>query len=385
MSEPLKLDESMTALVARRRALLRISSFAGIAGVTSMPLQAIASAGSAKPFVYPQVSPRALVFPRDFGAHPGFRTEWWYITGWLGQGPQAMGFQVTFFRSRTRHPEENPSRFAPRQLIFGHAALAIVGEGKLLHADRAARAGVAGISFSESDTQVQMGNWKLSRNVEAGKETYVSTIVGKEFSLEFEAQALLPPVLRGDGGYSRKGPLPQLASFYYSRPQLEVRARTTHAGKSQSHTGHAWLDHEWSSSLLMEGASGWDWIGINLFDGGSLMAFRIRDAQEKTLWRHVDWRDAKGRVLHQSYQDTDWRSTQRWRSPRSLIEYPVAFTIFIDGKAYEISPMMQDQEVDARASTGGFYWEGAVTVLHRGQAIGRGYLELTGYGEALAL
>jgi predicted secreted hydrolase len=24
---------------------------------------------------------KALQFPRDHGAHPGFRTEWWYITG----------------------------------------------------------------------------------------------------------------------------------------------------------------------------------------------------------------------------------------------------------------------------------------------------------------
>lgn len=374
--------EPVTSFFARRFALLR---FSGLLGMAAMPWQTRGSTVSAKPVIYPQVRPQALVFPRDFGAHPGFRTEWWYVTGWLGQGPQAMGFQVTFFRSRTLHVEENPSRFAPKQLVFGHAALAIAGQGKLLHADRAARAGIAGVSFSESDTQVQMGNWELRRVVRAGNEIYVAKIFAKDFSLEFEAQASLPPVLRGHAGYSRKGPLPQLASVYYSRPQLAVRAQVAHGGKAQSHLGQAWLDHEWSSSLLMQGASGWDWIGINLFDGGSLMAFRIRDAQEKTLWRHVDWRDARGRVLHQSYQDADWRPTLRWRSPRSLIEYSVAFKIFIDGNAYEIAPMMQDQEVDARASTGGFYWEGAVILLRGGQAIGRGYLELTGYGEALAL
>ncbi|MFZ4119983.1 MAG: lipocalin-like domain-containing protein, partial [Polynucleobacter sp.] len=61
---------------------------------------------------YPEVRPRALVFPRDYGAHPEYRTEWWYMTGWLGQGEDAIGFQVTFFRSRTRHPADNPSRFA---------------------------------------------------------------------------------------------------------------------------------------------------------------------------------------------------------------------------------------------------------------------------------
>ncbi len=370
------------AVLTRRRALLRISGMLCTAG---MPLQTLAQPGTEKPVSYPQVSPRALVFPRDFGAHPSFRTEWWYLTGWLGQGDQAMGFQLTFFRSKTVHPQENPSRFAPRQLVFAHAALALADRGKLVHADRAARAGLAGVSFSESDTQLQMNDWQLRRVVQAEKETYVAKIIAKDFSLEFEAQARMPPVLRGNAGYSRKGPLPELASFYYSRPQLQVRARVGHSGVLREHSGHAWLDHEWSSSLLAQGASGWDWIGINLFDGGSLMAFRIRDAQDRPLWRHIDWRDAKGRVLRQSYQDIDWRATQRWRSPRSLIEYSVGFAIVIDGKDYEILPMMQDQEVDARASTGGFYWEGAVTLLQRGQAIGRGYLELTGYGEALAL
>ncbi|MFM8766271.1 MAG: hypothetical protein ACKOD9_00370, partial [Rubrivivax sp.] len=26
---------------------------------------------------------RLLTFPRDHGAHPGSRIEWWYLTGWL--------------------------------------------------------------------------------------------------------------------------------------------------------------------------------------------------------------------------------------------------------------------------------------------------------------
>jgi predicted secreted hydrolase len=35
------------------------------------------------------------------------------------------------------------------------------------------------------------------------------------------------------------------------------------------------------------------------------------------------------------------------------------------------------QEVDARACTGGFYWEGAVTPMKGERLIGRGFLELT--------
>ena len=73
----------------------------------------------------PVLPGRRLVFPDDFGAHPDFRTEWWYATGWLADparpGEPTHGFQVTFFRSRTalaqRQPP-HPSAFAARQLIF---------------------------------------------------------------------------------------------------------------------------------------------------------------------------------------------------------------------------------------------------------------------------
>ena len=51
------------------------------------------------------------------------------------------------------------------------------------------------------------------------------------------------------------------------------------------------------------------------------------------------------------------------------------------GERWTVEPIMEDQELDARASTGTLYWEGAVRVRSRGGVTGRGYLELTGYGE----
>src|SRR4051812_29112097 len=63
-------------------------------------------------------------FPEDEGSHPQFRTEWWYVTGWLertGGGP--LGFQVTFFRSRADVDETNPSAFTARQIVIAHAAV----------------------------------------------------------------------------------------------------------------------------------------------------------------------------------------------------------------------------------------------------------------------
>ncbi len=49
----------------------------------------------------PVTPDHALVFPADFGSHPQFRTEWWYVTGWLStQRGEPLGFQITFFRAR---------------------------------------------------------------------------------------------------------------------------------------------------------------------------------------------------------------------------------------------------------------------------------------------
>ena len=89
--------------------------------------------------VTPLAPGKALTFPRDFGAHPAFRTEWWYATGWL-QTPdnRQIGFQITFFRSASGHGAGNPSSFAPTQLIIAHAALSDPAEQKLLHGEKSA-------------------------------------------------------------------------------------------------------------------------------------------------------------------------------------------------------------------------------------------------------
>lgn len=383
-------------------------------GRMSLPMAALAAAGAprfamalpsgsvngtspasatARPHRYPSVVSRPLVFPLDFGAHAAFRTEWWYMTGWLDDGDAHIGFQVTFFRSRTRHPDGNPSRFAPRQLMFAHAALAFPADGRLRVADRAARAGVADAMFSERDTDLHMEGWSLVRSGPVGRDVYTAEVGGSDFSLRLDATASLPPVLRGLAGVSAKGPEPLHASYYYSRPCLRVQANLGLRAPSRRGqpvwdrrrvSGTAWLDHEWSSSLLMAGARGWDWIGIHLDDGGSLMAFRIRGADDRTLWTHWDQRRADGSPIARDAAVT-WSPVAQWRSPRSLNDYPVEMSLEHAGRRYALRPLMRDQEVDARASTGGYYWEGAVWLVSEGRTLGRGYLELTGYGQPLQL
>jgi predicted secreted hydrolase len=332
---------------------------------------------------YPQVLPgRGLEFPRDHGSHPGFRTEWWYVTGWLeGDGGRPLGFQVTFFRSRPALKKENPSRFTARQVLVAHAALADPARGKLLHAQRVARAGFGLAEAAQGDTDVRIDDWRLAR--EPGR--YLARVSARELSLDLAFEITQPPLPQGEAGFSRKGPDPRSASHYYSVPQLRVSGSVTRDGRREAVRGTAWLDHEWSSEYVSQGAVGWDWIGINLADGGALMAFRMRARDGATLWAGGARRGADGRTEALPRERVDFAPRRSWRSPRTGTTYPVAFSVRAGEIALELEPLLDDQELDARASTGTVYWEGAVRALAGGREIGRGYLELTGYWKPMDL
>jgi predicted secreted hydrolase len=82
---------------------------------------------------------------------------------------------------------------------------------------------------------------------------------------------------------------------------------------------------------------------------------------------------------------TSFRVLRTWKSPRTGAEYPVEVMVRSGETELRLQPLMDDQELDARASTGTIYWEGAVTA-YRGKApVGRGYLELTGYWKPMKL
>ena len=319
-----------------------------------------------------------LAFPADFGAHPEHRIEWWYATGHLETPKGPMGFQVTFFRLRNKAADANPSRFSPTQLLFAHAALADPAHGKLRHDQRIARAFPALAEARPGDTDVFIDDWSFKR-VDG---RYVARIPGEGFTLDLVLTPTQPVLPQGDGGYSRKGPLPSQASGYYSEPNLAVTGTVKVGGQAIEAKGTAWLDHEWSSEILAENAVGWDWVGLNLEGGGALMAFRLRDKAGATVWASGTKRsDGKLRV----FANDEVRFTPRrtWRSPRTGATWPVEMDFEVAGERWSVAPLMDDQEMDARGSTGTLYWEGAVTATGPNGEKGRGYLELTGYSERL--
>ena len=338
---------------------------------------ALAGSRASAQLQYPSVSPRPLIFPRDHGAHPDYRTEWWYLTGWLG-GPEPLGFQVTFFRTRTTIDPANPSAFAAKQLVIAHAAIADPARGMLLHDERIARTGFGAASASAEDTEVLLDRWRLVRSQDGA---YRSVVAARGFTLELDARPTQPLLLQGEAGYSRKGPLATQASYYYSQPQLAVRARLTRDGKGEERAGHGWLDHEWSSTLLADEAAGWDWLGMNLDDGSALTAFSIRNRQAASAPVHAyaSLRAAGGSLQVFGPREVRISTLAEWTSPRTRGTWPVAREVRVGERIFVTQPLMPDQELDSRSSSGTVYWEGASQLLENEKTIGRGYLEMTGY------
>jgi predicted secreted hydrolase len=337
-----------------------------------------------------------LRFPRDLGSHPEFSIEWWYLTGHLQAlaSERQFGFQLTFFRSRVSATQGMRSNFAAKQLLFAHAAVTDVAGKKLLHDQRIAREGFGVAQASQSDTVISLRDWSLLRDA----TQYRAAAQGSNFRFNLSIKESQPLLLQGDHGWSRKGPDAKQVSYYYSLPQLKVTGTLALQGQAMKVEGGAWLDHEWSQALLPAQAVGWDWIGMNLFDGSALTAFQMRDQAGNALWHGGSFRGLDSAASPQVFDQGELRfePVRIWISPLTQARYPVEWIVHIKrsntspGQSgtladfYRIKAVIDPQELDSRASTGAVYWEGLSELFDpQGKLLGRGYLEMTGYAAAL--
>ena len=338
---------------------------------------------AAAPVRFPEVTPGTPIrLPRDHGSHPDHRIEWWYVTGWLrDDAGKPLGFQVTFFRSRPAIATANPSAFTPRQVMFAHAALSDPALAKLQHDQRVARTGFGIAEAGTADTKLSLLDWSMVRRPDGSFRTLIPA---RGFSLDLTFRPRQPAMANGQNGYSRKGPKAEQASYYYSIPHLRVSGTVLRGGKRVAVTGEAWLDREWSSTLLPKDAVGWDWAGINLDDGGALMAFQVRGGNGQSIYAGGTYRRADGRQTVLAPDQVRFLPRRRWRSPASGAEYPVEADFVVrlpEGeRRFPLRPLFDAQELDGRGTGMPTYWEGAVTTPG-----GRGYLELTGYAGKLSL
>jgi len=332
-------------------------------------------------------------FPQDHGAHPGYRTEWWYYTGNLkAESGDQYGYQLTFFRSQISPPgadarwPQPSSDWRTQQLFVGHAAISDLGGQKHYHAERMAREALtmAGTTQKEGTTTIFVGPWSATISA----DTHNLTAKTPDFSIDFALQSSKPPVLHGKAGYSRKGSSAQNASCYYSLTRLLTRGKLGAGGKMMAVEGLSWMDHEYSTAPLENGIIGWDWFSLQLSDQTELMLYLLRqpdkqinDASSGTFI------DASGVPRHLSNHDFNIRVLKEWKSPQSGGVYPVAWRIKILPLDLElnVAANLADQEMLTAVSTGVTYWEGSVSgngAVVKKQVQAKGYVELTGYASA---
>ena len=325
---------------------------------------------------------KVLVFPRDRGSHPEFKTEWWYITGHCTSGAREFGFQLTFFRSRVDGAQGMTSKFAARQLLFAHAAITDVQGKKLWHDQRIARSGFGVASSSEADMAIKLRDWSLQSE---GKR-YTAELPATDFGIKLQFTETQNVLLQGRQGLSRKGPDEKQASYYYSQPQLATTGSLRVQGKTFEVAGTAWLDHEWSQELLAPGVVGWEWIGMNLLDGSALTAFRLRGIDGGAVWDGGSFRSAKNDLYVFSRGEVFFKPTRFWKSPLTQTTYPVEWIVRTPADFYIVKAVIDNQELDSRPSTGAIYWEGLSELINsNGKKVGSGYLEMTGYSKPLQM
>lgn len=330
---------------------------------------------------------RTWSFPRDHGAHPEYRTEWWYFTGILAAADgRRFGYQLTFFRQGVvpvALDPENP--WSVRDLYLAHFTLTDVQAGAFAVGERVSRAGPGLAGSSPGGLRAWALDWSAS------DRGGIFELAAREGAVAVNL-ALRPrraPVLHGSGGLSRKGPAPGQASWYSSITDLETTGTVATGGREVAVTGASWFDHEFGSGQLAEDVAGWDWFGLRLSDGRALMLYVLRRRDGGTTPASAGTiveADGTARPLARDAFRIETLAT--WRSPHSGARYPSRWRLLVPGEgiAIALAPLVPDQELKTARSTGVTYWEGAVAGSGtRGDApvAAEGYVELTGYAGPL--
>jgi predicted secreted hydrolase len=322
-------------------------------------------------------------FPRDHGSHPGFKIEWWYLTGHLEREDDSagrFGFQATFFRQASPDGRSD--------LFLSHMAMVNVASGEFLHQERLNRPGWdAGAAVGR--LAVHNGPWSLVMRDAPGEIMRLVGGVRAEAQWDLQLQPKKPLVIFGENGVSRKGAAPTAASYYLTYSRLAATGTLNWQGESCAVSGLAWMDHEISSSQLGDDQIGWDWISMQLEDQREIMVYQLRKRDGTSdPASSLTWVDAAGAPRRQPFT---MKVESTWSSPHNGAQYPAKVRITTtdpaSGKSVIVwvEPLVADQELTGDLA-GIPYWEGACRVRNEsGEIIGKAYMELTGYAKELEL
>ena len=110
------------------------------------------------------IEPREFVFPDDHGPHPGFRNEWWYVTGNLdGDGGRRFGFELTIFRfALTPSLPAAESDWLSNQVYIAHFAVTDADRERFFAAERYSRGALGLAGAASSPFRVWIEDWEIA-------------------------------------------------------------------------------------------------------------------------------------------------------------------------------------------------------------------------------
>jgi predicted secreted hydrolase len=324
-------------------------------------------------------------FPRDHGAHPEFKTEWWYLTGNLQDASgNPYGYQLTFFRHGLQPvATQTGSAWAVRDVYFGHLAITDGRADNFYFAEKLSRGALGEVQIATNDCSVRIHDWSLRRTKNSTFEMK-AWAPEEKFGLELTVRPLKSIVFHGNGGLSQKSATPGNASHYYSYTRMETKGDLRIGDRRIPVTGLTWLDREFSTSALAKDQEGWDWFALQFDSGEELMLYRMRNPGNRTdPSSSGTWVPKSGSTSTLKNQDFQIEALGRWKAPGGKV-YPSGWRISVPSLNLEgeIRPLVQDQELRLRRIGNLRYWEGACTFqgTRNGKPLsGRGYTELTGY------
>ena len=308
---------------------------------------------------------QVLSFPKDHGAHPDYRIEWWYLTANLkGEDGRDYGVQWTLFRSALA-PDAGQGWAAP-QIWMGHAGLTT--PDRHFVAERLARGGVGQAGVTAAPFRAWVDDWQMAG---ATLDALRLTANGTDFAYDLDLTADGPLVLQGDGGYSVKSASGQ-ASFYYSQPFYTVDGVLDLPDGPVHVSGSAWLDREWSSQPLDETQRGWDWVSLHLEGGVRLMGFQLRQT-DGGAYTSGTWIMPDGTA--EPFGDGVLTMTPLKTAKVNGRELPLQWRVELPERGVDVTLGALNDA--AWMDTLFPYWEGPVRIS--GSHTGHGYLEMTGY------
>jgi predicted secreted hydrolase len=349
-----------------------------------LPLLLVLATSGCLPSVYDQPYPiRPVELPADDAAHDA-PFEWWYWVGHLEtEDGRELAFQLTFFEAFAP-PELRvlglPSHWWFEKELVAHAAAVDLDAGEHAMAQR-------GFALSEGEASrerldVSVNDWRAVRHEDGVSHRLTFAVGGTAFDLVLTPGK--PASRHGDPpGVQSMGP--GGVSYYVSHTRMEVRGSVApdcffpeFCGATPV-TGQAWFDHQWGD-FRIDRLGGWDWFALQLDDGAEVMLYLIRDQDGAYVAAEGSYVTPSGRTIGLAREDFALAPTgATWNSDETGAVYPAGWTVEVPRFDVDVTvrPLVADQEMDTRRTTGIVYWEGAVAV--DGTRPGVGFVELTNY------